>query len=640
MKKIVLLTLFLCSFISLSKAGNATQPEKIEAISKVSYPLDYYIEQANLWKLETEKNSANPGAWLNYFRAARYANMLTRTEEKPFEMTAIVAATETAIPNSFEYYFIHYMSNDWSDERFGYLLKAHEIAPDRPEIYHDLITWHTVNGNEVEVRFFSRKLFEAGEFYPALLAWNYNLLASAEPDAILLTHGDNDTYPAWVLQSVKNIRTDVKVLNVNLLMYDTYRKKIFESLGIPSIENPDKEDDPDLYLAIVRQILTQAQQPVYLSVSIPEVTREAFAGNLFLTGLAFKYAPQSFDNVAVLKNNVENRFLKDYLKVDFNPDSVSSVMNSMNLNYLPSLLMLYQHYTAAGEKEKALDMEDLLRKIAAAGGRGEDIEAYLSKESAQSQPFESLISVKALDKQLKKVGNNLYAFDTEVTNAQYEAFLMDLVKNREFHQLEFCKTTKTDWRSLLPEEYKNLPDSEVFKNGHPDDPKAPVVNIPYEAAQRYCEWITKVYNASTDKKKAHRKVRFRLPTEAEWEGAARGGKEKIPYPWGGFYIRNSKGCFLANYDVSAEKPCDDCPEANKSDAKDGGFFPVMAASYFPNNFGLYNTSGNVAEMVQEAGITKGGSWSEIPYYGQITSRHTYNQPEPYIGFRVFMEVID
>jgi formylglycine-generating enzyme required for sulfatase activity len=192
-----------------------------------------------------------------------------------------------------------------------------------------------------------------------------------------------------------------------------------------------------------------------------------------------------------------------------------------------------------------------------------------------------------------------------------------------------------------------------------------VQNISHDAAQRYCAWITKVYNASPEKKK-FRKVLFRLPTEQEWITAALGGKKDTPYPWGGYFVRNSKGCYLGNYNSTV--PCGDCPGqsskitasalplqdggnvgAPESDnvakqvlgsSNDGGFFTVEADSYYPNDFGLYAVSGNVAEMVSEPGITKGGSWQDINYYGQIPVVQKVSGPSPAVGFRVFMEVIE
>ncbi len=642
MKKTIL-AIVVMLFSSLGVWANptsATLPERIKPLSKVAYTQTYYIEQADLWKLETTKNSANPDAWFNYFRAARYANMLNRSSQPAYDLAAIVEQIPVSLHDSFEYQFIQFMAADWNESRYQYLLKAHETAPHRMEAYHDLVAYYVTRGDQPRALFYIEKLFEAGEFPAELLAWNYNLMASVEPDAILLTYGDNDTYPLWVLQSARGIRKDVKVLNINLLLMENYRAQEFEKLGLPAVDLSQCQSSEQMYLKVMQQIMSGARQPVFVANSMPEVVRLAFGDSLYLTGLAFRYSASTFDNLAFLKNNFENKFLLDYLRVDFSPDSISSIMAGMNLQYLPAFILLHQHYKVSGEAKKAASLEPLMTHVAKDGGRESELQAYLDSQNPAPAPVESSISVRNLDKGMKKISGKLYAFDTEVTNGQYEAFLMDLVKNKAFDQLGICQAPRTDWRSLLPEQYKNLPDSEVFKNAHPDDPAAPVVNINHRAAQLYCDWITNVYNASNDKKKAYRKVRFRLPSEAEWELAAHGGRPDPPYPWGGYFIRNSKGCYLANYDVSDEKPCKDCPTNDNSRPDDGGFFPVKADSYFPNDFGLYNTSGNVAEMIDQPGVTKGGSWAEIPFYGQITSRSTYTKPAPHIGFRVFMEVLE
>src|SRR6185436_10240254 len=82
---------------------------------------------------------------------------------------------------------------------------------------------------------------------------------------------------------------------------------------------------------------------------------------------------------------------------------------------------------------------------------------------------------------------------------------------------------------------------------------------------------------------------FRLPTEHEWEWAARGGQEQAPFPWGAYYPRNAKGCLLANF-----KP------GRGNYPEDGGYYTVKADAYFPNQYGLYNVSGNVSEWTESA----------------------------------------
>jgi len=175
----------------------------------------------------------------------------------------------------------------------------------------------------------------------------------------------------------------------------------------------------------------------------------------------------------------------------------------------------------------------------------------------------------------------------------------------------------------------------------------PVVGIRYTSALAFCQWLTEKY--ARIKKPQYKKVQFRLPTEAEWMYAAQGG-ESSSYPWGGGYIRNSKGCYLANF-----APLDEKYLFQDSNYKiewyhaggsaqnymaDGAYIPSKTLSYFPNNYGLSNCSGNVAEMTAEEGVCKGGSWLSDQFGIMISSREKYNAPNAALGFRVIAEVLE
>lgn len=185
---------------------------------------------------------------------------------------------------------------------------------------------------------------------------------------------------------------------------------------------------------------------------------------------------------------------------------------------------------------------------------------------------------------------------------------------------------------------------------HPGFSNYPVVGVTWEQAQAFCQWRTKLYNSINSIPAQD----YRLPTEAEWEYAARGGRKLALYPWGGNYIRDNKGCYMANF-----KPM------RGSYTDDMGATTMKVASFPPNDFGLYDMAGNVAEWTSTAyndgsttlvsdmnpsfqynaktedsdllkrKVVKGGSWKDIAYYLQcgVKTYEYQNESRPYIGFR-------
>ena len=180
----------------------------------------------------------------------------------------------------------------------------------------------------------------------------------------------------------------------------------------------------------------------------------------------------------------------------------------------------------------------------------------------------------------------------------------------------------------------------------------PVVGVSWNQAKAFCAWRTLYKNAYVKKKKGRDQVNaFRLPTEAEWEYAARGGLESATFPWGGPYAKNDRGCFLANF-----KP-------NRGDyAADGALYTVEAKSFEPNEYNLYNMSGNVSEWTESSyyaeayefistmnpnvpdrknqrKVVRGGSWKDVGYYLQVSTRdfEYADSARSYIGFRTVQD---
>ncbi len=199
----------------------------------------------------------------------------------------------------------------------------------------------------------------------------------------------------------------------------------------------------------------------------------------------------------------------------------------------------------------------------------------------------------------------------------------------------------------------NEPMSNVYFH-HPSYDNYPVVGVNWIQAKAFSVWRTNLLNAAQARNGNPKVQDYQLPTEAQWERAARGGLDLVPYPWGGYYTRDDEGCFLANF-----KPL-------RGDyTEDGALRTHQVASYNPNDYGLYDMSGNVAEWTRNAfdesaytfthdmdpeyeyraladdppvlkrKVVRGGSWKDIGYYlknGTRTSEYQ-DTAKSYIGFR-------
>lgn len=195
---------------------------------------------------------------------------------------------------------------------------------------------------------------------------------------------------------------------------------------------------------------------------------------------------------------------------------------------------------------------------------------------------------------------------------------------------------------------------------HPAYDDYPVVGVTWKQARAFCIWRTQLLNSYINSNGETIVQDFRLPTESEWEYASRGGHDLAPYPWGGPYIRNSRGCFLGNF-----KPM----RGNYID--DGGFYTVKTTSYWPNDYGLYCMSGNVSEWTSNAydesaynfthdlntdyayeakesdpvtlkrKVIRGGSWKDVGYFLQTGTRSYEYQDTAkcYVGFRCVMSFL-
>lgn len=200
--------------------------------------------------------------------------------------------------------------------------------------------------------------------------------------------------------------------------------------------------------------------------------------------------------------------------------------------------------------------------------------------------------------------NSFYISSTEVTNEEWRQFYRSKVE--ELGSYEAFKRFRCD-TSRWNEEFNFSYNATFTENYHRSEEydDFPVVGISWEMAQEYCSWLSG--KLCEELKVPIGSIKFRIPTESEWEYAASGIYqernvdkyaivERRFFPW---RINSYRECnsFLANFgpirDVSGFWV--------KQYPEDGAFYTSQVGDYMPNDIGLYDMAGNVAEWTSDKG---------------------------------------
>ncbi|ASS49655.1 MAG: hypothetical protein A3D31_01885 [Candidatus Fluviicola riflensis] len=377
-----------CLFLAF--AGLAQKPETVYGIAKERREESWYLTQLEGWKKLLDVDKTNGEAWYNYYKASRALRNISESDEtrkKYNELCAqIVNDAYAAIPNSFEANHLKWAEGGNNESLFSYLKKAHEIDPTDMRAYEDLATYYETQHNKAEYHKFAELMYKHNTMHASIVNWGYNLLAGVDQNAILFAAGDNDTYSAWVAQEGLNFRKDVRVVNLHLMMIDSYRDQLLKELGFPPLAmRSEVSTKPENYhenrMKILDHFLKNSSiRPIHIAVSaMHSLTDESWKEKLYLTGLTYKYSEESFDNISVIVRNYEKRYLTDHMKHYFSFGIGEKVADQLNGCYLVSMLKLYEHYITSEQESRAAEIKQLLLDVSKKSGQENDVKEYFDK---------------------------------------------------------------------------------------------------------------------------------------------------------------------------------------------------------------------------------------------------------------------
>ncbi len=650
MKKIIIILILGIGYQANAINRPETIPSKLTEVKASSW----YKEKFRSWKTYLEEHPDDKPGWVEYFKAGHYSGMSNQ------ELTILSDDISTRFEASPEAYLVKAKLQGWSSQGVENLSKALKVV-DKKLLLPERIMMAEVIGTDR--RTLTQSLYEANVVYPSLLNYSYNVLMSVGENGVLFTEGENTTIPLWILQDVMKVREDVKVLNLDLLSNADYQSAKFDKIGLIS-ENSDLASLP----------LLNPETNFFYALTMPRKSLEQVENRLYVVGLTSQLSEKKIDNYTVIKENIEKRFLLDYLSVDFNGEPKTATGRTLEPNYIVPFMLLKQYYEKIEDAESAKAWKENILTIADRSQMKARVEMLLKSDVNMSTNFvKTTLDIKKIDKRMTKVKDNVYANSMELTNKEYEFFLKYLKTNGydDLYQTAEFDLSKYEGMPLAMMKAYHYSYNKSEK-GKPLFSNFPAMEMTYDAAKIYCEWLTTQYNVQDDRK--FKKVKFRLPTRKEWTMAALGyvdfqtwefednivkarpdgdGKprlfeeyrigdyDSVSYPWyhsDWFKHRNAivndSGCPLANINMPEKPFC-------KGKLKGDGFIMTSpVGTYFSGDMGLFDVIGNVAEMTDEKGKAMGGSWDHVKGESTITSINEYQGADTRVGFRVFMDVIE
>jgi len=350
---------------ALAATMTATAQEQIESPIVSEKDFVWYSNQKSAWQEAVRRNPNDESAWLNYYNAARYMGWWGDNSDSIAHQ--IVVEMGQAIPNTYTYNMCAYMAiklgHGEGTDGDAYAEAALAMLPDdmRLNDYNEWVCYLAMKGQMERMGQMAKRYFNSGLYSENVLRYSYNELAGMDEGGIILASGDAAVIPKWLIQEGMGEHRDKTIVCIPFLAVKEYREWLFRKLGIDVPEwNPASGYDV-LERTLLQAIIGRYGHRVYFSSTTPPSTMEPWKTNLYNEGLLLKYSPKPYDNMAVKRRNVEQRYMMEYLLVSFRPEWTSG--ERLSVNYAVLLADLLPYYAKHDQERYKWLMNILVRAV-------------------------------------------------------------------------------------------------------------------------------------------------------------------------------------------------------------------------------------------------------------------------------------
>lgn len=325
-----------------------TAPEEVKSPIVEEKTAEWYDGQIKAWGEVVKTDPKNENAWRNYYQAANYKRWQDNTDTT---VVTVFAEMKKAVPDSYIYNYCAYC--EYTDPAHAEAAIARMPEKMGYDEYNTWLCYYARTGDTKRLAPICKAYYESGQYSPKVLQYNYNELQGMDEGGIYFGSGDAILIPKWLLQYGKGVHTDKIIVCTPFLYMSEYREWLYSYLGIGNVPEPeipitDIKSNYKYILQIMRDVRIKSGRSTYYSpVSGMDLSgmdlKAPVLDSLYNEGLLLKYSDKPYDNMAVKRRNVEQRYMLEYLRESFTPDNWISAQR-MSANYVIMLCDLLPYY--------------------------------------------------------------------------------------------------------------------------------------------------------------------------------------------------------------------------------------------------------------------------------------------------------
>jgi len=308
--------------------------------------------------------SANASFQQSYSSAKKLSSRRSPTHEEQLDLNMRLETMRSTNSSGFEYQLAEYQIGNHDVSKIEFLNEAERLNPNDKEVQLQLTAYHEIIGS-TKKNTYLKKLDGSKYFSNDLINYARIVLSSLPQNAVLITHGVDDTYPIWIAQSIQGWRKDISVISLDLLQSDEYRGKLKrQGFQLPTTSFVDTKFLQDF-------IRMNAQKSLHVSMTVPVPYLRSVQSYLEIEGLSFttKSADPGSKNLLIYKQLLN--------ELDNVSTPSTEIGKQLQMNYAPMLLVIRNTAEINENKELKKKVEKQLLDIAKSAGKTEQMKKIM-----------------------------------------------------------------------------------------------------------------------------------------------------------------------------------------------------------------------------------------------------------------------